>query len=64
MLKTDDDVVGKSHDDHLTRGLTPSPAFSPEIEHMASHAEEFHLRVLLEPDVTLARHPAPDVQPT
>jgi hypothetical protein len=36
----------------------------PAIERVASHAEGFHLRVLLEPDVTLARHPAPDVQPT
>ena len=32
MLEADDDVVGVAHDDHVARGLTPSPAFGPEIE--------------------------------
>ena len=32
VLETDDDVVGVAHDDHVARGLTPSPAFGPEIE--------------------------------
>ena len=31
MLEADDDVVGIAHDDHVARGLTPSPAFGPEI---------------------------------
>src|SRR6202163_637759 len=31
-LKTHDDVVGVSHDDHVTRGLVPSPAFGPQVE--------------------------------
>jgi hypothetical protein len=29
---------------------------------MASHAEEFHLRVLLEPCMNLSIHTAPDVR--
>src|SRR5262245_25690287 len=32
MLETDDEIVSISHNDHVTRGLVPSPAFSPEIE--------------------------------
>ena len=32
MLKADDEVVGVSHDDHVARGLTPSPAHGPQIE--------------------------------
>jgi hypothetical protein len=32
VLKTNDDVVGIAHNDHVTRGLTPSPAFGPEID--------------------------------
>src|SRR5262249_2231392 len=31
MLETDDEIVSISHDDHVTRGLVPSPAFSPEV---------------------------------
>ena len=30
---------------------------------LSSHAEEFHLRVLLEPYVNLSAHSAPDVRP-
>src|SRR5215469_7586046 len=30
--KPTDKIVSISHDDHVTRGLVPSPAFSPEIE--------------------------------
>src|SRR6516165_12220937 len=26
MLETDDEIVGIAHDDHITRGLAPSPA--------------------------------------
>jgi hypothetical protein len=32
MFEADNDVVSITHDDHVTRGLAPSPAFSPEIE--------------------------------
>ena len=32
MLKPNDDVVGIAHNDHVTRGLAPSPAFGPEVE--------------------------------
>jgi len=34
MLEPDDDIVGESHNDHVTRGLMPSPALGPEIEHV------------------------------
>src|SRR5262249_3438365 len=34
VLETDDDVVSIPHDDHVTRGLVPSPALGPEIEHV------------------------------
>src|SRR5262249_54094435 len=34
MLETDDNVVGVPHDDHVARGLVPSPALGPEIEHV------------------------------
>jgi len=32
VLETDDDIIGIAHDDHVTRGLAPSPACGPEIE--------------------------------
>src|ERR1700747_3746541 len=32
MLETDDEIVGIAHDDHITRGLAPSPACGPEVE--------------------------------
>src|SRR6266566_3036065 len=32
VLKTNDDVVGIAHDDHVAGSLAPSPAFGPEIE--------------------------------
>ena len=32
VFEADDDVVGVAHDDHVARGLPPSPAFGPEIE--------------------------------
>jgi len=32
VLKTDDEVVGISHDDHVARGLALSPALGPEVE--------------------------------
>ena len=34
VLEADDDVVGIPHDDHVARGLAPSPALDPEIEHV------------------------------
>ena len=32
VLEADDDVIRVAHDDHVARGLTPSPALGPEIE--------------------------------
>src|SRR5271169_5357419 len=32
MLEANDEVVGIPHDDHVARGLAPSPAFGPEVE--------------------------------
>jgi hypothetical protein len=32
MLATDDKIVSIPHDDHVTRGLAPSPALGPEVE--------------------------------
>ena len=32
MLEPDDDIVGVADDDHVARGLAPSPAFGPEVE--------------------------------
>jgi hypothetical protein len=31
-FKPDDEVVGVANDDHVARGLAPSPAFGPEVE--------------------------------
>src|ERR1700688_4460752 len=30
VLEPDDEVVGVTHDDHVARGLAPSPALNPE----------------------------------
>jgi hypothetical protein len=32
VLKTNDDIVGIPHDDHVACGFTPSPALGPEVE--------------------------------
>jgi hypothetical protein len=32
VLESDDEILGIAHDDHVARGLTPSPALRPEIE--------------------------------
>src|SRR6478735_10398097 len=32
VLEADDEVVCVAHDDHIARGRTPSPAYSPEVE--------------------------------
>ena len=32
VLEADDEVVGIAHDDHIARGLVPSPALGPEVE--------------------------------
>ena len=32
VLEADDEVVGIPHDDHVARGLAPSPALGPEVE--------------------------------
>ena len=34
VLEADDDVIGIADDDHVARGLAPSPALRPEIEHV------------------------------
>ena len=34
VLEADDEVVGIAHDDHVARGLAPSPALGPEVEHV------------------------------
>ena len=34
LLEADDDVIRVAHDDHVARGLAPSPACGPEIEHV------------------------------
>src|ERR1700722_9195520 len=33
-LKTDDQVIGITHDDHVPGGLVPSPAFGPQIQNV------------------------------
>ena len=32
VLEADNEVVGIAHEDHVARGLTPSPAHGPEVE--------------------------------
>ena len=32
VLEADDDIIGIAHDDHVARGLAPSPALGPEVE--------------------------------
>ena len=34
MFEAGYDVIGIADDDHVTRGLTPSPALGPEVEHV------------------------------
>ena len=34
VLEADDDIIGIADDDHVARGLAPSPALRPEIEHV------------------------------
>src|SRR5262245_48203264 len=34
VLETDDDVVRVAHENHVARGLAPSPALGPEVEHV------------------------------
>src|ERR1700712_1238214 len=33
-LKTDDHIIGITHDDHVAGGLMPSPAFGPQIQNV------------------------------
>src|SRR5262249_48210118 len=32
VLESDDEVIGIAHDNHVARGLAPSPALDPEVE--------------------------------
>src|SRR4029077_1919941 len=32
VLESDDKVIGVTHDNHVARGLAPSPALDPEVE--------------------------------
>ena len=34
MLETGHQIVGVAHDDHVASGLSPSPAFGPQIEYV------------------------------
>ena len=34
VRKANDDIVGISHNHHPTRGLVPSPALGPKVEHV------------------------------
>ena len=34
VLKADDNVISIPHEDHVARGLVPSPARGPEVEHV------------------------------
>ena len=34
VLEADHNVVGIPHDDHIARGLAPSPALGPKVEHV------------------------------
>src|SRR3982074_1267564 len=34
VLETDDNVIGITHENHVARGLVPSPALGPEVEHV------------------------------
>jgi hypothetical protein len=34
VLKAYDEVVGIAHNDHVARGLAPSPALGPQVEHV------------------------------
>ena len=60
ILEAQHEIIDIAHQVGVTAQLGSDHTLEPKVEHVASHAEGFHLRVLLEPDVTLARHPAPD----
>ena len=34
VLEADDNVISITHEDHVARGLAPSPALGPEVEHV------------------------------
>ena len=34
VLEANDNVISIAHEDHVARGLVPSPAFGPEVEHV------------------------------
>src|SRR5712671_7634029 len=34
VLEADDNVISIAHEDHVARGLVPSPALGPEVEHV------------------------------
>ena len=34
VLEADDNVISIPHEDHVARGLVPSPARGPEVEHV------------------------------
>ena len=34
VLEADNNVIGITHEDHVARGLVPSPALGPEVEHV------------------------------
>src|ERR1700720_4702900 len=34
VLEADDNVISIPHEDHVARGLVPSPALGPEVEHV------------------------------
>ena len=34
VLEADDNVISITHEDHIARGLVPSPALGPEVEHV------------------------------
>ena len=34
MLESGHKIVGIAHDDHVSSGLVPSPAFGPEVENI------------------------------
>jgi hypothetical protein len=34
MLETGHQIIGVAHDDHVASGLSPSPAFGPQIEYV------------------------------
>jgi len=60
VLKPDDEVVGVAHEDHVARGLTPSPARGPEVERVVQidvGKQRRDHRTLPRPSVTDCHHP-------